>query len=1265
MFGQYLAALRSLRADKAVDEILKAAHSVIRSEFDRVQLQPARHQRSGARGSEHPEEVQGVPARRTPEARGGDREAGTGTSADEGEGPARLRQRLVQPSRADLDGAMAGARAQYKPRNQTIWINQDAQRILDEMLGDEGGGFTALSLDPVSLLTLTEQIERWRDNQPRNSDARSGLNSLLAAFRVAQRRPAPGEVSLVVAEDGATGAVLRARLRHERFHGRQREIGGGWIRDHIDSIEFLRHPLAERAAGRLEELGYHGADELAAEIGAHLAGGPRHWRSLGLTDSEASDLWVAYLDALIDRHGRNVLRKVDNIAPGLQEILNAKREEGQDAAPEPAATQADRGEAAGPEVRGPPRRNAEGATRRVSGRKDSGEVAYSREPREEGPHGPIFREFYHDAQGAIAKLRNTETGEAVAALHHPEVGDIDLIWGKPGENPRKGFGLAKIVKWHSKEGVLDDLQGLINSMEVNPDKSNWNTYQLENATHIAVLRRNWEGQARKPWVLTTYRDKEKERKASSAERTIDIPGTREEDWPSPPLGDATSNIPQSAATVNLQIARGTAFLREGVTSFGAWSKRMIAEFGEAIRPHLARIFEAAKRFAKDETGELRLPAWGRRFDDVQQHFDRPVPALLKLKHPAVALGKALRWAAAQGELVMPVDWRLEREGRGAGKPLMDDLRRAGDWGEVAAGTRLVRLVDARLGKLNRAQRFNLLDVLEGHAEPMDAQVQQAFLVSRQLLDEIAQEAEALEVRVRGRQGWQLFEALPDYFPHVIRDADTLRNSAALRKDIIEHLVRRGHKSTPEEAKMFLDEYVEFLEGGGRMRQLLAWMVDSGQAADEAEALARLDSYRRHTRAHRHGSIEHSREVNLPFYDPDPVRVLPYHLASSSMRLAQIAYLGQDGGAISRHLLAIDAAGGNDDWVKDQVDKILGIGKRSEEKAANFSRTMRLLQGFKLGLASIPNSTQGVLNSLLAADLPATAAGFMAMFSKDGHRLAIQAGATIDPILHESLRELAGGGRVLETFLRATGFTVTERMNRVFAANAGAVYAQRMLKQLQRRPGHKRARRALTELGVDVDAALARGSITPGDVLLAAKRFSDMTQFRSRPQDLPEFASTPYGKIFFQFKTFAYNQTRLVYRSTVSEARHGEWGRAFRSLFILATVFPLTGEALQALRNLITGREREEDLMSIERWLDNAASVGSLGILWDMVQNAQYGGWFEGVAGPTAGMADDIATTLFTDPADWRRWKRNIYRHAPLGSVLRRAEVIERIEAAVR
>lgn len=116
-----------------------------------------------------------------------------------------------------------------------------------------------------------------------------------------------------------------------------------------------------------------------------------------------------------------------------------------------------------------------------------------------GEFGPILTQYRHDAQGAIKALTELQDGEAVAALHHPEVGDIDLVWGKEGSRESNGLGLAKLVKWHPE--VLTDLQAVISSLKV--VERTENRVQLESETHKAAVRLEWDGKA-KHWLLTAF-----------------------------------------------------------------------------------------------------------------------------------------------------------------------------------------------------------------------------------------------------------------------------------------------------------------------------------------------------------------------------------------------------------------------------------------------------------------------------------------------------------------------------------------------------------------------------------------------------------------------------------------------------------------------------------------------------------------------------------------------------------------------------------------
>ena len=169
---------------------------------------------------------------------------------------------------------------------------------------------------------------------------------------------------------------------------------------------------------------------------------------------------------------------------------------------------------------------------------------------ESGAFGPVLREFAGKAKDAVAKLKELKTGEAIGALRHPAVGDIDLVWGKEGKGASDGYGLAKLIKHHPE--VVDDLQGVLDGMvEVSRTA---NRVQLESADHRAGVRLEWDGEA-KTWLLTAF----EKGKGSAQGATTDTA--------SAPAGGDTAR-PDSAPAINIaqepldlkslrQSARGT------------------------------------------------------------------------------------------------------------------------------------------------------------------------------------------------------------------------------------------------------------------------------------------------------------------------------------------------------------------------------------------------------------------------------------------------------------------------------------------------------------------------------------------------------------------------------------------------------------------------------------------------------------------------------------------------------------------------------------
>lgn len=132
-----------------------------------------------------------------------------------------------------------------------------------------------------------------------------------------------------------------------------------------------------------------------------------------------------------------------------------------------------------------------------------------------GAFGNIYNQFRGNAKAAIDFLKKVRGGEAVGALHHKDIGDIDLVWGKEGTGHSDGYGLSKLVKYHPE--VLDNLQEILNDMRV--VSSSKNRVNLESETHKAGVRLTWDGE-RKSWLLTAFK-----KETSASDKRTDTAAT--------------------------------------------------------------------------------------------------------------------------------------------------------------------------------------------------------------------------------------------------------------------------------------------------------------------------------------------------------------------------------------------------------------------------------------------------------------------------------------------------------------------------------------------------------------------------------------------------------------------------------------------------------------------------------------------------------------------------------------------------------------------
>lgn len=672
-----------------------------------------------------------------------------------------------------------------------------------------------------------------------------------------------------------------------------------------------------------------------------------------------------------------------------------------------------------------------------------------------------------------------------------------------------------------------------------------------------------------------------------------------------------------------------------------------ARSSAAKERRMARGMKAAAK--PSESGRLSaeplvaaLDYMATRIRDIRAGFARPANRAER-KEAAGDWSRWLRRIKPDSEAFMAYFVRPAREtialaGSGAGRNLAWLLQRTIDVGERMAGEWTYHVAQSGIAKLSREQRI----LLDGQLRGRDSGDESVRRVARQVRGSIETMLDTFAgfgLVVETQSGPVPIEEMADgYTPRVYRGAAQMR-SGPVRRDILESLRQRG---VPD-AEAALDAFVEFFHEGAEPSAPLAQFGD-------------VDSLKRwRTHARTAGTLmDHS--VDLPFWDPDPARVLPHWMAEASAIFAKHAHFGEawkDG--VAREIRRVVDAGGDPQILREAVDRSLGILDRQAtgNRAVNLAITAAM---WKLGLAFIANATQS-LNTLLATDATALWAGIRAARTAAGQGIAIRSGAVIDPVLAELKHDAGTMSSIQDRFLAV--FSTVERFNRIVAANAGHEIADRLFAAAGRDAA---AAERLREFGVDPQEALRRGRLSDAERLMVAKKVSDYTQFRSREIDMPGFAKTPVGRLLVQFKTFAYHQLRFMGRELIGEVQRGNYGRASRNFVLAAAAYPAAGIIVAMIRAGITGDDRLKKLEGFwDWWSEGLIRSGALGILMDVLRTTggRQGAMgrtinaLEFLGGPTIGLGADMMVLVGELQDEQRASKallRFLRRHAPLGAV---------------
>tara|TARA_Y100000588_G_scaffold241471_1_gene255365 strand:- start:660 stop:4337 length:3678 start_codon:yes stop_codon:yes gene_type:complete len=429
---------------------------------------------------------------------------------------------------------------------------------------------------------------------------------------------------------------------------------------------------------------------------------------------------------------------------------------------------------------------------------------------------------------------------------------------------------------------------------------------------------------------------------------------------------------------------------------------------------------------------------------------------------------------------------------------------------------------------------------------------------------------------------------------------------------------------------------------------------------------------------RYGSVDNNRKIKgtllenlsgdnpLPFIS-DPWQANYMYLVGANRRYAYASRFG------------MMSAGRNTDKV------IAGIKQAAMKEGANpqitntivdavFDRTIhdattkRMSQLFvnseiasKLTLAVIPNLSQSV-NTMMMFGFKNTVSGLFATARRLDSQQIMTALALQDSVYSGLGRASAAeaqfaedaGSKVLDKMatwadifadrmLRHTGFTWTEKQNRLIAGHAAQYTMMETLFKAHagKLTGRKylEAKRRMADLGINLDEAVVKfdGVLrSPNyDPDTPSKFISDMakkavvngaqkSQFTPGATRRPIWWNHPVGQMVFQFKNYALGQTRFLSDQIFREAYNGN----YKPLAYLASVYPVAGEFVKDFRSFVYQKERDPD-NGMAQLYQNFLAVGGWGVATDIVSASFFGRLKELLLGPSITDMMDVAQAIIS------------------------------------
>lgn len=306
---------------------------------------------------------------------------------------------------------------------------------------------------------------------------------------------------------------------------------------------------------------------------------------------------------------------------------------------------------------------------------------------------------------------------------------------------------------------------------------------------------------------------------------------------------------------------------------------------------------------------------------------------------------------------------------------------------------------------------------------------------------------------------------------------------------------------------------------------------------------------------------------------------------------------------------------------------------------------------KLSLGAIAQPSQ-MLSAVVRTGWQNSFKNFVRVASNDPEAwdFAVRSGVVLRSLVRESQMSLVGKDT---DFLDKVAFTKMDVASRVYGAVQGATYADYMGGELAKAtglanrlkqqssimkaganvlgmPGYLRNRiasieRRFIDLGINpVEVVQNGGKLTNDQLLLAGQKVSTDVNFWGDQLSLPALYRSPYGRYLVQFKSFGFQQSKLIKDTVMKPAvawLHGKPYGDIGPLTRFAMVMPAGGEAISDLKSLARAKDRNVD--GIARIMENISNAAGFGLAADAIRSTDFGvsgtlGLFTGPIGGTVG-----------------------------------------------